>query len=148
MLFFHTRKNLFLCELFRTGKNRLSSIRSVPHSSVSIQSRNWVICSLPINGVPCCGTIISISMLRTIFTQETNHLVIAHIALMKAFHFWDMRGKVFQWLGGIIQPWTRPYHLKIKFWQSDHKTGNSPPNAENAPAPPQYGDWPRGMIWP
>src|SRR5690606_9902261 len=37
-----------------------------------------------------------------------------------------------------LQPWTHPYHLKTGFWQPDHKTGNSPPNAENAPAPPQY----------
>src|SRR5690606_37975750 len=36
-----------------------------------------------------------------------------------------------------LRPWMRPYRRKTGFWQSDHKTGNSPPNAGNAPAPPQ-----------
>src|SRR5690606_33352660 len=35
------------------------------------------------------------------------------------------------------RPSMRPYLPKTGSWQSDHKTGNSPPNAGNAPAPPQ-----------
>lgn len=93
MLFFYTRKILFFCELFRTGKN------SFVHQVGATLQR--------FNPVQKLGDLLFTHKRRAMLRHnhldihaphhvhpKTNHLVIAHITLMKAFHFWDMRSRI------------------------------------------------------